>query len=279
MKKNKIDYDKMHIELEKKGLFDQYTVPFDKNKAVPIDKDYVYLPRNKAYRLYTAFVRGILYLVSPVFNYFIYGLVVKGKENLKLVQDRGVISVSNHVMFLDNLLIRQGIGRKKSIYYTVAPHNAKKGIFGVSLKAGGILPLPDNISATKNFNATMHKLLNEKHIVHIYAEKAMWLKYEKPRPLKKGAFHYAVKENAPILPVFLCFREPRGIRKALKLSKPVTLLILEPLFPENYKDIKNNVEMLKLDTEQRFIEAYKDFYNITRENIYDTEQGVLEHTN
>ena len=50
----------------------------------------------------------------------------------------------------------------------------------------------------------------------------------------------------PVIPIVICFREPKGIRKLFKKKKDVTVKILKPVTPLNLKENKReNIEKLK----------------------------------
>lgn len=46
----------------------------------------------------------------------------------------------------------------------------------------------------------------------------MWVNYQKPRPMKDGAFFFAVRHNVPVVPVFCTFKKTeRGRMKHLRI--------------------------------------------------------------
>ena len=53
------------------------------------------------------------------------------------------------------------------------------------------------------FVKAVNTILNEKDFILIYPEKSLWWNYRKPKPLKNGAFNLAVKNNVPVLPIFI----------------------------------------------------------------------------
>jgi 1-acyl-sn-glycerol-3-phosphate acyltransferase len=151
-----------------------------------------------------------LFIFEPLVNGIGFGLKVKGRKNLKTIKHSGAISVSNHVHYIDNLMIRQAVYPKKDFYVTVAPHNCKKGFGGYTMRAGGILPFSADSVAKQHMAEAIHTLMQKKKLVHVYAEKALWFRYEKPRPHKSGAYHFAFTENVPVLPIYICWRENKS---------------------------------------------------------------------
>lgn len=263
-------WEAVHDELEKKGEFDSYTTPFTTDDAALVDEKYQYLPKSVFFKLYRGFLRLIVTIFAPLVNTVGFGIRVKGRKNLKLIKDTGAISISNHVHYMDNLLIREAVSPYKDIYFTVAPHNCKKGFAGLTLKAGGVLPFSQNYTAKQNMTKAIHTLMERKKLVHVYAEKALWFRYEKPRPLKHGAFHFAYTEQVPILPIYVCWREQKGLRKLLKMKKGATVIIMEPMYPDLTIGRLDSVEKMKKEVEQKYIEKYREFYKVKGE-IYLTD--------
>ncbi|MEG1613390.1 MAG: lysophospholipid acyltransferase family protein [Clostridia bacterium] len=263
-------WDSVHDELEKKGKFDTYTTPILQHSVLPVDENYVYLPKNILFRAYGAFLKFVCWLFAPIVNKIGFGVKIKGRENLKALKNTGAFSVSNHVHFMDNLMIRQAVNPRKDIYFTVAPHNCKKGFGGMTMRAGGILPFSGNAVAKTNMAAAMHELMLKKKLVHVYAEKALWYRYEKPRPHKTGAYYFAYAEKVPVLPIFVCWRENKGLRKLLKLRKAATVLILEPMYFDEKLDRFDAIVDLKNRVQQRYIDVYRQFYKVEGD-IYLTD--------
>ena len=41
-----MDWDKVHVELERQGKFDEYTTPYNYDHVIPVDENYEYIPKN-----------------------------------------------------------------------------------------------------------------------------------------------------------------------------------------------------------------------------------------
>ena len=77
-------------------------------------------------------------------------------------------------------------------------------------------------------------------------EGAMWHHYRDLRPFKKGAFSYAVKNGAPILPAVTTMRI---VHKSLKKKKyRLKLSYLPAIYPDASLPEAEAVEKLKNDT-------------------------------
>lgn len=273
MAKEKQDWDKVHQELERQGKLNEFTTPFRTDNLVNIDGDYVFIEKTRSFKATSVFVRGVMAIFSPLVNFFAFGgIKFKGKQNLKKIKDSGAISISQHFSFLDSLILRQIFAFKKKLYITVAPHNCKTGIKGLFLRAGGILPLTQNIAGYKNFKGAVKEVLDNKGVVQFYAERAMWLDYPKPRPLKKGAFFYAVDNDVPVLPLFYEIKPCNWFFKIFGIKKHVTVHILDPIYCDNsIVNKKQRSEDLHMRCQRAIIDKYRECFGVDKDNIYDID--------
>ena len=254
---------KEHIEkyneYEKCGKFNEDINPVDWSQCFPVTENFEYIPKSISVK-FSNWVKKT-FIISPFSwkqNKFIYKTKVVGRENLKGI--KSAILTSNHIDIFDCLALKYAT-KKKKIKYVVAEYNNRKGFLGDMMRAQGILPLSKKLSVMKYFsNAVEHYLLHN-HYVVFYPEQSMWYMYEKPRPLKDGAFHYAKKFNIPVIPVFITFRDGKKEDENGVKKKYLTVNILKPIYP-NDQIIKNkDIERMKNENEKMCKECYENFYN------------------
>lgn len=251
---SKNDYQNFLYELAQEEKFDTYTTPINYNNSNEKELDYDKISKKSFISsAYKFIIRNIVKFFGPIVNYFGFHVKIKGKKYLKGVKSG--ITISNHVHYLDCLWNMQAL-KFKNVYITGAPHNFKKGFFGATLKAGGFIPLTTSLSETKKFSNYIKDILDKGGFVHFYPEQALWLRYEQSRPLKKGAFHYASKNDVPIIPLIICFRKTK-----LKRNKNVTIQICPPIYPEPNLTQKENCEMMKMKAQKVYDQTIIDFYN------------------
>ena len=245
--------------LESYRRFDYDYIPFGDDWTMP-DGNYRYRQRGLN-RLATGFWRTVMAAFGPILIKLVYGAKVVGKENLNALGKSGAICVSNHFNYLDTLFVRAACGHYRS-FHTMAPFNNKKGFGGHVIRHGGMLPFSANTAAMKNLLHEMDRLLKKGKIVNFYAEQAMWLNYQKPRPMKDGAFHYAIKYGVPVLPVFCTFeRTERGKAHKLRIRVLPALYADESLpRPKKTADLKNRAE-------QAWKTCYESAYGIPLEYL------------
>lgn len=269
------------LELEYNGEFNKKVTKLKTYKYFKfqkIDEKYNYEINSKGEKILHVFFKNILNIFSNIVKIFYFNRV-KGKENYNKVKDNGFFSVSNHVLYLDNILVRRALN-KNNIKILTGEENSIKGIIGRILKISGCIYIPSNIKSFINMKKYLLKVTSKenKNFVHIYAEKEMWPRYEKPRPLLDGAFSFAYDCKKPILPIFF---ELRKIKKTNIILK-VNTHILEPIYP-NLRILKQDaIIQMRNETEKAIVEKYyevfkidssRSLYNISNEGL----KKIKEH--
>lgn len=238
--------------LERRRKFEWETISYGNGWKMP-DKSYKY--RQPWYeRIETGFWRVILFLLGSVVIKAVFGARVTGKENLKAIKGKGAIALCNHFHYLDTLFVRHAIGHFNS-FHTMAPWNSKGGLGGRIIRHGGTWPFSSDLAAMRNLSAEMERQLKRGKRVNFYPEHSMWWNYQKPRPMKEGAFHYAVKFNVPVLPVFCTFKKTKrgGIKK-------LQIHILPAIFPDETLQRKDSMQKMKECAELQWKNCYEQTY-------------------
>ncbi len=239
--------------LERHGRFNFNSIAYGYNWSMP-DGDYKYA-QPWYHRAFTGFCRTVLATFGRLLIKLSFGAKVDGKENLKALGSSGAITICNHFHFLDILFVRLATGWYKS-FSTSAPFNNKKGIGGAIIRHGGIWPFSANVVAMRNLINEMGSQLKKGNRVHFNAEQSMWWNYQKPRPMKSGAFHYAVKFDVPVLPLFCTFKKSkRGGLKKLRIH------ILPAIYPNKSLPPKERESQMKATAEQMWKDTYESVYD------------------
>ena len=242
-------------EYESKGLLNEH---LDTNPAPykKVDENFEYLPKNIFKRAKLALQR--FFFVGPLRRETnkLFQTIVNGRENLKGL--RGAVICSNHVNKLDCMAIEHALKRK--IYFTAAEFNNMEGFVGDMMRAGRMLPMSSTFSGQKNFLNTLSKLLKKGCLVNFFPERAEWWCYKKPRPQHNGAYNVAVKNNVPVVPVFITFNETEDSKKSPLGFKQFVVNILKPIYPDENLSLKENVEKMMQNCETQWKETYKSFY-------------------
>ncbi len=259
-KRGKIEQrDKIQATLEAHRRFTYEYIPFGTKWSMPTEK---YPYRQKFFgKIAETFLRVIMCVFGPILLKVTYGAKVTGKKNRRALKKQGAISVCNHFAFLDTLMVRQAIGHMKS-YHTMGPKNNKTGVGGAIMRHGGMWAFTPNLAATRILLKEMETRLKEGSIVNFYAEHAMWVNYQKPRPMQDGAFFYAVKYRVPVLPVFCTFRKnKRGHIKRLRIN------ILPAVYADETLKKSERIADMKRRAEEEWKQCYEENYKKKLEYI------------
>ncbi len=241
--------------LERHRRFDFRYIPLLGDWKMP-DKNFRYRQRGFD-RVLTGFWRTVLFLFTRLFLFFAYGGVrVEGKKNLKALKKQGAISVCNHFNYIDTLIVRTAVGHFRS-FHTMGPWNNKTGFGGHIIRHGGMWPFSKDREATRALNTEMERQLKKGSIVNFYAEQVMWTNYQKPRPMKDGAFHYAMKFSVPVLPVFCTFkRNKKGHLKRIRIH------IMPAVYADETLPRAERMQDMKRRAEAAWKECYEKAYGI-----------------
>ena len=191
---------------------------------------------------------------------------VNGIENYKKIKNVGAIITCNHFSPNDNYVVYKTIKDElftgQNLYKVIKEGNytSRKGLLGFFFKNCNTLPLSSNVETMKKFLNSIKILLNRGEKVLIYPEQSMWWNYKKPRPFKLGAFNIAVKNNVPVLPVFITMVDGDKILEDGSLSQEYTVNIGEPIFIDEKLSEKENVRGILEKNFSYCKQVYQDFY-------------------
>ena len=189
---------------------------------------------------------------------------IQGIENWKAIESGAVITC-NHFNIFDSLAMYQAYAllknKKRRLYRVIREGNYTNSPGGVGLlmRHCDTLPLSSNKQTMIKFMRAVDTLLNKKNYVLVYPEEAMWWNYRKPRPLKPGAFKMAVRNNVPVLPIFITMQDTKDFGPDGFCIQEYTMHIFKPIYPDKNKSKQQNVDDMM---EQNF-KLWKDCYEST----------------
>lgn len=257
------------IELEKKGIFDEHITPVDMSIVIPVDDHFHYI--KKTFKEKAVVFRNELFAIKPYTwyqNHIVKHTKVYGRENIKGIK-RAVVTC-NHVTMFDCLVVFHGM-RGHKVHAVAATFNNFKGTLGNFMRSSGMLPLGATTGAMKNFNRAVDYYLQHDKYVLIYPEQAMWEEYEKPRPYKRGAFYYAVKNNVPIIPTFITFTDLGKVDKNGNPRKKFHYHIMPAIYAPEGLQRKEKEEYLRNAAFEACKNKYEEFYG--KKLTYTCDEG------
>lgn len=158
--------------------------------------------------------------------------------------DNGAIITSNHFSPIENTVIRYFVkkkGLKRLNIISQVENFAMKGIIGFLMNYGDTIPLSGDMHyLARDLIQVLEQLVDKKEAVLIYPEQEMWFNYRKPRPFKRGAYHFAAKLNRPVISCFVEIIDlPKKENDQFRKVR-YRLHVLGVIYPDSNKSVKEN---------------------------------------
>lgn len=253
-------------EYEREGRFNDDVEEDD--PAIPIqpgDVDYVIRKPSSKVKTAVANALGRAFFENMIRKRRLIIREVRGIENATAVKE-GAIVTCNHFHLSDNYVvyktIRPALLKHHYLYKVIKESNYTnfKGPVRIMMRHANTLPLSANLSTMKEFYAAVQTLLSRGEKILIYPEQAMWFNYRKPRPLKPGAFRFAAKYNAPVIPVFVGMKDSEETDDAGFPVQALYVHYLPAIYPEPGVKLSENTERMMRENARLWADAYESFY-------------------
>ena len=193
---------------------------------------------------------------------------VRGIENFLAVKG-GAIITSNHFNVADNYVIwheikpymKKGL-KQKLLYKVIREGNFTNSPppFRTILRHCNTLPLSSNKETMRKFMRSVDTLLKRGEKILVYPEQGMWWNYRKPRPMKNGAFRFAVNAKKPVIPMFITMEDSDVIGSDGFPIQEHTLHIMPAIYPDDKLSKPENVNMMRDKNYQLWVKTYEEFY-------------------
>ena len=201
---------------------------------------------------------------------------VFGVENLEILrnQNQGAIVTINHFNPLDSFAVEAVIhdaGIDKKLFKVIREGNYTnfpEGPIADYFKFGRTLPLSQDRETMRMFLDSMKKLLSDGNLVLVAAEQAMWENYQKPKPMKFGAYRWATGSDVPVIPIFVGHTEKED-------SSSYTMYIGTPIFPEKNKPLNENTVAMRDENFKFSRNMYEIYYG--KKLVYDTQPDMFHN--
>lgn len=207
----------LNPKYKRRGTAERMWKPF----RLRLTENYQYVNRNIFMKI--LYVLADLFVMPFIYLFLRYTLNfrIEGRKNLKSVRGRAAISVSNHVQDLDALMVTQA-------FWPCTPrmiarqHNLEVVFVGAFNRIMGAIPLPSDMVNFRYFcQAINRSLKTSKRKLHVYPEGEIEPHGANLREFGTGAFHFAVINDVPIIPMVFVFPTKHTIR--LIVGKPIEL--------------------------------------------------------
>ena len=191
----------------------------------------------------------------------------------------GAVITCNHFNAFDSFAMQIAYERstqckKRRLYRVIREGNYTNfpGFYGLLMRNCYTFPLSSNRDTMKKFLSSMDTVLQHGDFMLIYPEQSMWWNYRKPKPLKKGAYTFAAKNQVPVLPCFITMEDSDIIGDDGFYVQEYTIHIAEPIYPDPKKTHAENVDAMRKQNFAVWKKIYEDFYGIPL--VYDTKEAV-----
>lgn len=203
---------------------------------------------------------------------------IKEMENISELKT-GAILTCNHFNPFDCFTIEKtfrlsGQAKTKRLHKVIREGNYTNfpGLYGFFFRNCDTLPLSSNKRTMVEFMKAVDTLLQKGDFILIYPEQSMWWNYRKPKPLKHGAFKMAVRNNVPILPIFITMEDSDIIGEDGFPVQEYTVNIAKPIYPDLNLSQRERTEKMLNENFEIWKKIYEDFYGISLE--YTTKDNV-----
>lgn len=250
-----------YLTYEKEGRFNDHVDPIDFSIAMPVNSSFHYFPITLREKIKNWAIMnfGLKQFMDKVVNRY-QEVEVVGQENL--VGIKKAIVISNHVQMFDCITIKHAMGEHYT-HVVAASFNNMKGKLGDSMRASGMMPLPNDFHDMVYFEKALEKALNLNRYVLIYPEQSEWWYYEKPRPFKDGAFYYAAKFNVPVISCFITYkpRKEKDVTPDGMYPYGMIVHIMKPIYPKAELSFKENRDIMRESAFNLLKDCYESTYH------------------
>ena len=261
--------------LEREGRFDEDVEEDPPTKELkPDDIDYLRKKISSKIKTKLTYKVARSFLNNIITNKQLIIKDIKGIENMNALKS-GAIITCNHFNAFDSFAIQiayeQSNQCKRKLYRVIREGNYTNfpGFYGMLMRNCYTFPLSSNKDTMRKFMHSMDAVLQHGDFMVVYPEQSMWWNYRKPKPLKKGAFTFAAKNNVPVLPCFITMEDSDILGEDGFYVQEYTIHIAPAIYPDPEKSRAANVDMMK---EENF-EVWKQIYETSYEEplVYDSD--------
>lgn len=189
---------------------------------------------------------------------------IRGIENFQAVEG-GRIVTCNHFSVCDNYAVWVTLRdhmKGKMLYKVIREGNYTNPPkpFGLFMKHCNTLPLSSQKSTMMKFMRAFAELLRRGETILIYPEQGMWWNYRKPRPMQEGAFSLAVRNNAPIVPIFITMEDGTTLDGDGFFVQEYTVHVLPAIYPDKSLPMAKAKKKMMEENYALWVKTYEDFY-------------------
>ena len=189
---------------------------------------------------------------------------IRGIENFNAVSG-GRIVTCNHFSICDNYAVWMALcdhmdGRMLYKVIREGNYTNPPKPFGLFMRHCNTLPLSSQTATMKKFLKAVKILLSRGETILIYPEQSMWWNYRKPKPMQDGAFSLAVRNQVPVVPIFITMEDSDTLDDDGFFVQEYTVNILPAIYPDPTLSGVEAREKMKEENYAAWVKTYEDFY-------------------
>lgn len=255
-------------QFEKEGRFDE-DVETDPPGRVLLPDEIEYVQKSITDKLKTkiAFIIAHKFVNNLIKDKRFIIKEMKGLENFTNL-DCGAVITCNHFNAFDSFAIQlayEASGHKERTFWRVireGNYTSFPGFYGFLMRHCNTLPLSSNRKTMQKFISATSELIQDGNFVLFYPEQSMWWNYRKPKPLKTGAFTFAVKNQAPVLPCFITMKDSDVMGEDGFYVQEYTIHVAPPIYPDKSLPYRKQITDMMLKNYQVWKQIYEEEYHI-----------------
>lgn len=249
-KEKKFEYYRHELDIKYPDRSDEHMITVRQFRNLKFNENYPYLDKSFWFKVKRFFLVIILHLIVFPVCTIRYGVKIYGRDVFKRYKKElkdGAITVANHVFLWDYICVLKAI-RPRLQWHPGWATNFQ-GPNGPLIRWVGGMPIPtDNMRGMAKMQQALTEVIKNKKWLHFFAEGSAWFYYPDIRPLKRGAFKYAVRFNKPLIPITISFRKRKGITKLFTKTPCVDVHIGEPLFADTTLNERDAIDKMHKET-------------------------------
>ena len=262
---HKLELLRRIADLEEKQLWhldvedDPETYPLMPDKVDYLNEKFSNKIKNKIANIF-----GARFFDKMIANRQLIIKEVRGIENFTAVKG-GKIVTCNHFSVGDNYAVWVALrdymdGRMLYKVIREGNYTNPPKPFGLFMRHCNTLPLSSQKATMVKFMKAFAELLRRGETILIYPEQGMWWNYRKPRPMQDGAFSLAVRNKAPIVPIFITMEDSDVLDPDGFFVQEYTMHILPAIYPDENLSHGDAKRDMKNKNYEAWVKTYEEFY-------------------
>ncbi len=195
-----------------------------------------YFNQSKPFRLLSSAAYILCVPFGKLVNLLFFNISIDGKKHLKQYRRQGAITVSNHTLYCDPLVLSDAIFPRRALFTTLSS-NLSLPVVGQYIKLLGAMPIPAKQDVS-DLKRALGEAVGAGWFVHFFPERNLSHYNQKINRFHNGAFHFSIDFNVPVIPIATVVHRRKFFGRELPKWLPprVKMKVLEPIHPDEFRE-------------------------------------------